>query len=78
MRTSLIGSRWKAIVNGRKCLNGKPYSVTLHGSVEAEDGDENLYDVIQQLAESLRTENAEMELPHSIHITIETPEENRP
>lgn len=78
MRTSLIGSAWKAIICGRKCLNGKPYSTTHSGTVTAEDGDEDIYDLVQQLSESLREANAEMELPHSIQITIETPKENRP
>ncbi len=78
MRTILIGSTWKAIVCGRKSLNGKPYGATYTGKVTAEDGDEDVYDLVQQLAESIRNQNEEMELPHSIQITIETPKKNRP
>ncbi len=78
MRTLLIGSRWKAVVVGRKCLNGKPYSATMSGTVTEEDGDEDVYDLVQQLVESIREQNSEMELPHGIQITIDTPEENRP
>ena len=78
MRTSLIGSTWKVIINGRKYLNGKAYSVTLKGDVSREDPTDDLYDLVQELTERLRQENAEMELPHSIYITIQTPIKNRP
>lgn len=72
-RNTLIGSRWKAIVNGKKSLNGKPYSATFSGDIFAEDGDEDIYDAMEALVESLRDQNAEMELPHGIQITIQLP-----
>jgi hypothetical protein len=77
MRTILTGSKFKAIISGKKCLNGKPYGHTITGSVDKEDGDEDIYDLVQQLAESLREENKEMKFPHSIQITITTPKANR-
>lgn len=78
MRTILTGSDFKVIICGRKCLNGKPYCTHFSGKVTTQDGHEDLYDLAAQLAESIREKNVEMELPHSIQITIEIPKANRP
>jgi hypothetical protein len=78
MRTILTGSRFKALITGKKSLNGKSYSALITGTVAYEEGDEDIYDLAQQLAEDLRQQNVEMEFPHSIQITIETPTKNRP
>jgi len=78
MRTNLIGSAWKVVVCGRKSLNGKPYSAHMSGTVSSENGNEDIYDLTEQLVQSIREKNQEMELPHSIQITIETLKANRP
>lgn len=69
---NLVGTKWKATVNGRKSLNGERYSATCFGEV-AEARDHSIYDVVMDLAMKLEERNAEMELPDSIQITIVTP-----
>lgn len=72
---SLIGTQWKAVVNGKKALNGVRYSATFFGTVaHAKWGEHSIYDVATSLALELAERNAEMTLPDSIQITICTPE----
>lgn len=68
---TIIGKRFKAVINGKNCLNGKLYGCTLSGQIQSGDGTEDIYEAVAQIAESLRSENREMEYPQSIRITIE-------
>lgn len=71
---SIVGTKWKAVVNGKKALNGARYSATCTGEVtEAVEGEHSIYDVCMNLAMELEERNAEMTLPDSIQITIVTP-----
>lgn len=67
---NLVGLKWKAVINGKKALNGERYSARYTGDVlEAAEGD-NIYDVMIGLAVHLGTENAEMEHPDSFQVTL--------
>ena len=68
---TIIGKRFKAVINGKKCINGKPYSATITGEIVSRDATVDIYEVVAQLAESLRAQNREMEHPRNIRITIE-------
>lgn len=64
--------KWKAVINGRKCLNGARYSATITGKIEASE-ECIIYDVMHDLADHLEANNCEMELPDSFQITLYPP-----
>lgn len=70
---ALLGLRWKAVINGRRCINGSRYSATITGKIEASQEWNTIYDVIHELAEHLEANNREMELPDSFQITLYPP-----
>lgn len=72
---NLVGSKWKAVVNGKRALNGAAYSVTFFGDVEEAEPEHTLYDAVSLLADELAEKNRDMEHPVSIQITFCTPEE---
>lgn len=71
--SALRGIKWKAIINGRKCINGARYSATITGEIEASEEWSTIYDVMHDLAEHLEANNREMELPDSFQITLYPP-----
>lgn len=68
--SSLIGRRWKAIINGRNSLNGALYSVTFTGDIPDANQAKTPYDAMAAIAEELKTLNAEMQHVHSQQITL--------
>lgn len=66
----LKGKKWKAVINGKKHLNGERYSVTLSGDIESSQDWATIYDVMHDLAEHLESDNQEMALPDSFQITL--------
>lgn len=71
---NLIGSKWKAVVNGKRALNGATYGVTFFGDVTQSFPEHTLYDAVCHLADTLAEKNSDMEHPVSIQITFCTPE----
>ncbi len=71
--TPLRGRAWKAVVNGRRSLNGERHSVTLTGNIEHAESDSTIFDVIHDLAEHIEEHTREMELPDSFQITLFPP-----
>lgn len=69
----LRGLKWKAVINGRKCINGARYSATITGEIEASEEWSTIYDVMHDLAEHLESHNREMGLPDSFQITLYPP-----
>ncbi len=70
----LRGSKVKAILCGRKCHNGAPYSATIETDVEDANEGETIYSALHDLIDHLEATNAEMEHPDSVQITLLTPE----
>lgn len=64
--------RFIAKINGKKHLNGEEYGVTILGSADMVPGFKQLsiYKVVSRVAQHLEDENAEMEHPESIQITL--------
>lgn len=73
--SALRGLKWKAVINGRKSINGERYSATITGDIEASEDWSTIYDVMHDLAEHLEANNREMELPDSFQITLYPPTE---
>lgn len=71
--SALRGLKWKAVINGRKCINGARYSATITGEIESSEEWSTIYDVMHDLAEHLEANNGEMELPDSFQITLYPP-----
>lgn len=71
---NLIGSKWKAVINGKRALNGALYSATFFGDVTGAFPEHTIYDAVNHLADELSEKNREMEFPVSIQITFCTPE----
>jgi hypothetical protein len=69
----LQGRPWKAVINGRKSINGARYAATLTGDIQAAAEGLTIYDVMHSLAAILETNNAEMELPDSFQVTLYPP-----
>ena len=69
----LVGRKWKAVINGKRGLNGARYSATYTGDIEAAGDDQTIYDVLRELADHLEQVNAEMELPESYQVTLFPP-----
>ena len=69
---TLNGRAFKIVINGRRALNGKRHSVTLTGTVEVAAAEEKgtIYEVIRALADYAEAQNAEMELPDGVQITV--------
>ena len=72
----LVGRRWKAVINGKKSINGERYSATYTGDVLEADDDGDIYDFLLSMADHLATVNAEMEYPDSIQVTLAPPPNN--
>lgn len=71
MSDSVIGKKWKAVINGKRALNGKRYGATFQGTVESVIGDRaSIYDVMIELAYRLEEDNREMKLPDSFQVTL--------
>ena len=68
--SDFTGAQWQAIFRGKKALNGKPYSVTFKGDVQAVTEGDSIYDVLAELVDHMAEENAEMELPDGVQITL--------
>lgn len=62
--------KWKAVINGRKSLNGARYSATITGDVVECAPDATIYEFVENLAHHLEEHNKEMALPDSLQITI--------
>lgn len=71
--TRLVGRKWKAVINGKRALNGERYSVTYTGDIEAADEEQTIYDVLRELACHLEGVNADMEHPDSYQVTLFPP-----
>lgn len=71
--SALKGRKWKAVINGKKSINGARYGVTYTGDVADAGEGQNLYDVLMGLAEYLEEKNAEMEFPDSYQVTLFPP-----
>ena len=69
----LVGRKWKAVINGKRALNGERYSATYTGDIEAADEEQTIYDVLRELACHLEGVNAEMEHPDSYQVTLFPP-----
>jgi hypothetical protein len=70
-QSPIIGLKWKVVINGKKALNGNPYSVTFRGDVAHADPDSTIFDVARALAGHVQNDN-EMEFVHSMQLTIST------
>lgn len=68
--SALRGLKWNATINGRRCINGARYSATITGEIESSEDWSTIYDVMHDLAEHLKANNREMELPDSFQITL--------
>lgn len=66
----LCGLRWVAVINGKKCLNGKRYSAKIFGDIEHSEPESTIYEVLRGLADHLEDQNAEMEYPDSFQVTL--------
>jgi hypothetical protein len=71
----LVGRKWKAVINGKRALNGERYSATYTGDIEAADDDQTIYDVLRELACHIEDVNSEMEHPDSFQVTLFAPNE---
>jgi hypothetical protein len=62
--------QFRAVVNGRRSLNGAVYGCTITGAVEVTAAEVSLYDVLSTVAGHVAEQNGEMELPEAIQVTI--------
>ena len=69
----LVGRRWKAVINGKKSINGERYSATYTGDITDAIEGSTIYTFLHDVAEHLETVNAEMEYPDSIQVTLPPP-----
>jgi hypothetical protein len=67
---SLVGKKFRAVINGRSYLNGAPYSLTIDGDVAETTGEATIYDAMRFLTYHIERESEEMELPTSIELAI--------
>lgn len=74
--------KWKAVINGRRSINGARYSATITGDGEMIDGSNpSAYTALLELATHLEEANKEMQFPDSLQVTVwlnEKPEQNDP
>lgn len=67
---SLIGKKYRAILEGKRALNGAPYSLTIYGDVAEVQGDATIYDAMRFLTYHIEREAEEMLLPTSVTLSI--------
>jgi hypothetical protein len=68
----LAGATWVAKINGRKHANGTRYGLTIEGEIVSASEDITIYDALERISLHLRSENADMELPDEIRLTLRT------
>lgn len=73
IKTLIPGQQWKAVINGRRSLNGERYSATITGTVESAESWSTIYELMSDLSTHLCLQNAEMEIPDSFQITLYPP-----
>lgn len=69
----IVGRKWRAVMNGKRALNGPRHSIQIFGDVEDSAGDETLFDVLRQLVDHIEENTTEMKYPDSIQVTITPP-----
>jgi cystathionine beta-lyase family protein involved in aluminum resistance len=69
------GLKFKAVVNGRRALNGALYSSTITGDSMIMVEGLTIYDVLAEVAAHLAEQNADMEFPEALQVTI-VPKQN--
>ena len=69
----LCGRSWRAVVNGRRALNGARHSITLSGHIEQAEPGSTIFDVMLELADHIEARTADMEIKDSFQITLYSP-----
>lgn len=63
-------ANWRAVVNGRRSLNGVRHSIRVHGDMECAPG-VTIFEAMGVLAKAIECQTIEMEIPGGIQLTIE-------
>lgn len=69
-KNQFAGGHFKIIVNGRDSIDGEMYSVTFNGRILQTDERTTVYDIANQLVNSVRSKNTAMKFPHSMKFHI--------
>jgi hypothetical protein len=67
---NFVGMKFRAVVNGRRTLNGAECSATIYGEIERIDGDATLYEVVRKVVDYAEANNADMEYPEDMQVTL--------
>jgi hypothetical protein len=70
----MFGLKWVAEIQGKRCINGKRYCAKIHGDLEHATAETTIYQVLRELVSHLEEQNAEMNYPDSLRVTIVLPE----
>lgn len=72
---TINGLQWTMHISGRKCVYSVTYTVTIGGVIEATDKGNTIYDILHSLADVVKKENKDMELPERLVLALWRPED---
>jgi hypothetical protein len=77
-RSAFCGSTWRAVINGKSCVNEYPYSILysapytiiLEGHIERAEAGVTMLDIMHQLADHIEAQTKEMGIKDSFQLTL--------